>query len=70
MLVLSVSPLFAPSIGSLIATTIGWPWIFVILAAFALLLMIVIGLLLPEGHRPDPEIRFCRGPFSKVSSRS
>jgi DHA1 family bicyclomycin/chloramphenicol resistance-like MFS transporter len=56
MLVLSVSPLFAPSIGSLIATTIGWPWIFVILAAFALFLMIVIGLLLPEGHRPDPEI--------------
>jgi MFS transporter, DHA1 family, multidrug resistance protein len=47
MLVLSVSPLFAPSIGSLIATTIGWPWIFVILAAFAVLLMIVIGLLLP-----------------------
>jgi MFS transporter, DHA1 family, multidrug resistance protein len=56
LLVLSVSPLFAPSIGSLIATTIGWPWIFVILAAFALSLMIVIGLLLPEGHRPDPEI--------------
>ncbi|MGO9396677.1 MAG: multidrug effflux MFS transporter [Xanthobacteraceae bacterium] len=56
MLVLSVSPLFAPSIGSLIATTIGWPWIFVILAAFALLLMIVIWLLLPEGHQPDREI--------------
>src|SRR6516165_9698876 len=47
MLVLSVSPLFAPSIGSLIATSIGWPWIFVILAAFAVFLMLVIGLLLP-----------------------
>jgi MFS transporter, DHA1 family, multidrug resistance protein len=56
LLVLSVSPLFAPSIGGLIATTIGWPWIFVFLAAFALLLMMVIGFLLPEGHRPDPEI--------------
>jgi MFS transporter, DHA1 family, multidrug resistance protein len=56
LLVLSVSPLFAPSIGSLIATTIGWPWIFVTLAAFALSLMIVIGVLLPEGHRPDLEI--------------
>jgi MFS transporter, DHA1 family, multidrug resistance protein len=56
MLVLSVSPLFAPSAGSVIATTIGWPWIFVALAGFAVLLMIVIGLLLPEGHRPDPEI--------------
>jgi MFS transporter, DHA1 family, multidrug resistance protein len=56
MLVLSVSPLFAPSVGSVITTSIGWPWIFVALAAFAVLLMIVIGLLLPEGHRADPEI--------------
>ena len=56
MLVLSVSPLFAPTIGGLVATTIGWAWIFVILAAFALFLIIVIGLLLPEGHQPDTEI--------------
>jgi MFS transporter, DHA1 family, multidrug resistance protein len=56
MLVLSVSPLFAPSIGGLVATTAGWPWIFVILAAFALGLMIVIASLLPEGHQPDPGI--------------
>ena len=56
ILVLSVSPLFAPTIGGLVATTIGWPWIFVILAAFALFLIIIIGLLLPEGHQPDTEI--------------
>jgi MFS transporter, DHA1 family, multidrug resistance protein len=56
ILVLSVSPLFAPTIGGLVATTVGWAWIFVILAAFALFLIIVIGLLLPEGHQPDTEI--------------
>jgi MFS transporter, DHA1 family, multidrug resistance protein len=56
ILVLSVSPLFAPSVGGLVATTAGWPWIFVILAAFALGLMIVIALLLPEGHQADPGI--------------
>jgi MFS transporter, DHA1 family, multidrug resistance protein len=56
ILVLSVSPLFAPTIGGLVATTAGWVWIFVILAAFALFLMIVIGLVLPEGHQPDAEI--------------
>jgi MFS transporter, DHA1 family, multidrug resistance protein len=39
-----------------VATTAGWVWIFVILAAFALFLMIVIGLVLPEGHQPDAEI--------------
>jgi MFS transporter, DHA1 family, multidrug resistance protein len=56
ILVLSVSPLFAPTIGGLVATTVGWAWIFVILAAFALFLIAVIGLLLPEGHQPDAEI--------------
>ena len=56
ILVLSVSPLFAPTIGGLVATTVGWAWIFVILAAFALFLIIIIGLLLPEGHQPDTEI--------------
>ena len=56
LLVLSVSPLFAPSIGSLIATTVGWPWIFVFLAAFAVLLMVVIRFLLPEAHQADPAI--------------
>jgi DHA1 family bicyclomycin/chloramphenicol resistance-like MFS transporter len=56
LLVLSVSPLFAPSIGSLIATTVGWPWIFVFLAAFAVLLMVVIRFLLPEAHQGDRAI--------------
>lgn len=55
-LVLSVSPLFAPSLGGFVATTIGWPWIFVILAAFAAIVMMLVGLLLPEGHKPNPEI--------------
>jgi DHA1 family bicyclomycin/chloramphenicol resistance-like MFS transporter len=56
VLVLSVSPLFAPTIGGFVATTVGWPWIFAILAGFAVFVMAVIALLLPEGHRPDPDI--------------
>jgi MFS transporter, DHA1 family, multidrug resistance protein len=56
ILVLSVSPLFAPSVGSLVATTVGWPWIFLILAGFALFVMVLIAALLPEGHKPDPDI--------------
>jgi MFS transporter, DHA1 family, multidrug resistance protein len=56
ILVLSVSPLFAPTIGSVVATTAGWQWIFVILAAYALALITVIAWLLPEGHRPDPDV--------------
>jgi DHA1 family bicyclomycin/chloramphenicol resistance-like MFS transporter len=56
MLVLSVSPLFAPSIGGFVATMAGWPWIFVILAAFAVILIAVIATILPDGHEPDRDV--------------
>jgi len=56
MLVLSVSPLFAPSIGGFVAVTVGWPWIFVILAGFALLVMMLVAVFLPEGAQPNREI--------------
>ena len=53
ILVISVSPLFAPSLGSLITASAGWPWIFAILGGYALILIAVLALLLPEGHKPD-----------------
>jgi MFS transporter, DHA1 family, multidrug resistance protein len=56
ILVLSVSPLFAPTLGSLVTTTIGWPWIFAILGGFAVFVMAIVALFLPEGHKPDPDI--------------
>jgi MFS transporter, DHA1 family, multidrug resistance protein len=56
MLVLSVSPLFAPSVGGFVATTAGWPWIFVILAGFAVLVMLLVGFALPVGHTPDRDV--------------
>jgi MFS transporter, DHA1 family, multidrug resistance protein len=73
ILVLSVSPLFAPSIGSFFATTVGWPWIFVSLAAYAFIVMAVIGLFLPEGHKADPDIslrpRAIADEFLKIITR-
>ncbi len=56
ILVLSVSPLFAPTIGGFVATGAGWPWIFAVLGGFALLLIGVIATVLPEGHKADPTI--------------
>ncbi len=56
MLVISVSPLFAPSVGGFLAAAAGWPWIFVALAAFALIVMVLVGTVLPEGYRPDPAV--------------
>jgi DHA1 family bicyclomycin/chloramphenicol resistance-like MFS transporter len=56
ILVISVSPLFAPSLGSLITSSFGWPWIFAVLGGYALILVAVLALALPEGHKPDPGI--------------
>jgi multidrug resistance protein len=37
ILILGVSPLLAPTVGSIIATTLGWHWIFLLLAIIAAL---------------------------------
>jgi MFS transporter, DHA1 family, multidrug resistance protein len=55
ILVLSVSPLFAPTVGGFVSTSVGWHWIFAILAAFAVIVMALMALL-PPGHKPDPAI--------------
>ena len=69
ILILSVSPLFAPSIGSLFATTIGWRWIFVLLAGFALVLIVLIGLFFPKAAKPTPISRCGPAPFLPDSGR-
>jgi MFS transporter, DHA1 family, multidrug resistance protein len=56
ILVISVSPLFAPSLGSVMTSSFGWPWIFAVLGGYALILIAVLALALPEGHEPDPGI--------------
>jgi DHA1 family bicyclomycin/chloramphenicol resistance-like MFS transporter len=55
-LMIGVSPLLAPTIGSLIMTSLGWRWIFVILAAIATLILTFTIFLLPEGHQPDHSV--------------
>jgi MFS transporter, DHA1 family, multidrug resistance protein len=64
-LVLSVSPLFAPTIGGFVATTVGWPWIFVILAGFALIAIALVAVFLPEGRQPDRDISLRPGAILK-----
>jgi DHA1 family bicyclomycin/chloramphenicol resistance-like MFS transporter len=56
VLILGASPLLAPTVGAIIAEAWGWHFIFVILAAIALILLIVAILFLPEGHIPDKTI--------------
>ncbi len=55
-LMIGVSPLAAPTIGSLLMVGLGWRWIFILLAAIAFLILIATFLFLPEVHKPDHSI--------------
>jgi DHA1 family bicyclomycin/chloramphenicol resistance-like MFS transporter len=65
ILILSVSPLLAPSIGGYIAIHFGWQSVFVALALFALAVMAVCFWWLPEGHAPDKSVSLRPGPIFK-----
>ena len=56
VLILGASPLLAPTAGSFIVTAWGWPFVFVVLAAIALVMLLVVFFFLPEGHEPDKTI--------------
>lgn len=55
-LMIGVSPLLAPTVGSLLIAHVGWRSIFVLLAAIAFAILVTIIFLLPEGHQPDPSV--------------
>ncbi|RZU40712.1 DHA1 family bicyclomycin/chloramphenicol resistance-like MFS transporter [Edaphobacter modestus] len=62
-LMIGVSPLLAPTIGSLLIVALGWRWIFAVLAAIASAILTVTFLFLPEGHQPDHSISLRPGPL-------
>jgi DHA1 family bicyclomycin/chloramphenicol resistance-like MFS transporter len=55
-LFIGASPLFAPSIGSLLTAFLGWRWVFVFMFTLASVILAGAVFLLPEGHEPDPGI--------------
>lgn len=62
-LMIGVSPLAAPTVGSLMVAGPGWRWIFVLLAAIAFVIVTVTFFLLPEGHQPDHSVSLRPGPL-------
>ena len=54
MLVIAVSPALAPSVGGLLSDTLGWRFIFVVLALVSVGLFLIVLLRLPESKGPDP----------------
>ena len=63
ILILSVSPLFAPSVGYYVAKYLGWQAVFIILASFVVLMLAVTRWCLPEAHKPDPDISLRLAPI-------
>jgi DHA1 family bicyclomycin/chloramphenicol resistance-like MFS transporter len=63
ILVISASPLLAPSIGVFVAIHLGWQWVFIVLSAFVLLMLAISAWVLPEGHEPDRSISLRPAPI-------
>lgn len=55
-LIIGVSPLLAPTIGTVVVLSLGWQWIFVLLAVFAAVTLAVVLVKLPEPHSADRAI--------------
>ncbi|HWT55251.1 MAG TPA: multidrug effflux MFS transporter [Rhodocyclaceae bacterium] len=66
LLILSVSPLLAPTIGSFLATAVGWQWIFAALGAITLAILGIASTWLPEGHVPDKSVSLRALPIART----
>lgn len=64
-LMIGVSPLLAPTIGSLLISALGWRSIFLLLATIATVVLAVTFFFLPEGHQPDPTVSLKPGPMAR-----
>ncbi|QNF35340.1 Bcr/CflA family multidrug efflux MFS transporter [Adhaeribacter swui] len=55
-LVISVSPMIAPTVGGYVTAAFGWQFIFIVLAGIVAVVLIGIYFALPAGHPPDKTI--------------
>jgi len=63
ILILGVSPLLAPSVGSFIIAILNWRFVFITLAAIALIVLVLVFFFLPEGHQPDKTVSLMPRPI-------
>ncbi len=56
MLILSVSPLFAPTVGGFMVASVGWQSVFILLSVIVVVILLIIFFFLPEGHQPDRSV--------------
>ncbi|MDB5119613.1 MAG: multidrug transporter [Sphingobacteriales bacterium] len=74
MLVVSVSPIIAPTLGGYITSAFGWRYVFYMLILVVLLILIGTYFFLPESKKPDPTFSLKPAPilrnFATVLSNS
>jgi DHA1 family bicyclomycin/chloramphenicol resistance-like MFS transporter len=63
MLVVSVSPIIAPTLGGYITSVLGWRYVFATLIVIVLVILIGAYLFLPESKKPDPEFSLKPAPI-------
>jgi MFS transporter, DHA1 family, multidrug resistance protein len=56
ILILGVSPIIAPTVGSYLIIAFGWKYVFIVLAIIAALLLLAVIFQLPESKQPDPSM--------------
>ncbi|MES2645329.1 MAG: multidrug effflux MFS transporter [Bacteroidota bacterium] len=56
ILILGVSPIIAPTVGSYLIAALGWHSVFILLALITAVLLIAVIFFLPESKQPDPSM--------------
>lgn len=54
ILILGVSPILAPTVGSFLIEDFGWESVFLVLGAISLLVLLAVVFYMPESKQPDP----------------
>src|SRR3954447_8561476 len=65
MLVIGVSPIIAPTVGGYVTATIGWHYVFIILAVMDAIILALVFFLLPESRHADASISLKAKPILK-----
>lgn len=65
ILILGVSPIIAPTVGSFLITAFGWHSVFIVMAIIAALLLTAVIFLLPETKQPDLSVSLRPKPILK-----
>jgi MFS transporter, DHA1 family, multidrug resistance protein len=63
MLVVSVSPIIAPTLGGVITAALGWRYVFAMLILVVLLILACTYFYLPESKKPDPNFSLKPAPI-------